>query len=203
MDVIAVVASARRKGLVSAMAQRVLDGAAGTGHQVELVNLYDYHLEYCRGCWACRREGRCILQDDFNMLFDKVVAADALVLAAPVYWCNVPGVMKTFFDRHCGAHRDWSQPKLVPFYRLNWPPVREDMRKKRAVLLLACTVPGPFDRVFLGDSRKAERAMRSYTHMLEMKVAGKLVFNDTLRPESVARREDRFMDRAYRMGTRL
>jgi len=76
MDVLAIVASPRRKGLVSTMAQRVLDRAADNGCQVELVNLYDYNLEYCRGCWACCREGHCILKDDFNILFDKVLAAD-------------------------------------------------------------------------------------------------------------------------------
>jgi hypothetical protein len=203
MNVLAVVASARRNGLVSMMAKRVLDGVTSSGYRAELVNLYDYDLQYCRGCWACREEGCCVLEDDFNLLFDKVVSADVMVLAAPVYWSNVPGIMKTFFDRHCGAHRDWSRTRLVPMYRLNWPPVREDVRGKRAVLLLACTVPGPFDRVFLGDSRKAERAMRSYTAMLEMKVVDKLVFNDSLRAESVARRRDRVLRRAYQVGKEL
>ena len=97
MNVLAIVASPRRKGLVSTMAQRVLDGTASNGHQIELVNLYDYNLEYCRGCWACRKEGHCILKDDFNALYDKMAADDALVLAAPVYWSNVPGIMKTFW----------------------------------------------------------------------------------------------------------
>ncbi len=55
----------------------------------------------------------------------------------------------------------------------------------------------------LGDSRGAERAMRCYTRMLEMKVVGRLIFTDTLRPESVARRKERFFERAYRIGKRL
>ncbi len=171
MDVSAIVASPRRKGLVSTMAQRVLDGIASHGRQVELVNLYDYNLEYCRGCWACRREGRCVLEDDFNTLFNKVLAADVLVLAAPVYWSNVPGIMKTFFDRHCGSPRDWSRAKPIPFFGVDMPPVREEVRGKRAVLLLACTVPSPLERILLGDSRDAEQALRNYTRMLEMKSA--------------------------------
>lgn len=203
MDVSAIVASPRRKGLVSTMAQRVLDGAASNGHQVELVNLYDYNLEYCRGCWACRREGRCVLEDDFNTLFNKVLAADVLVLAAPVYWSNVPGIMKTFFDRHCGSHRDWSRAKPVPFFGVDMPPVREEVRGKRAVLLLACTIPSPLDRILLGDSRDAEQALRNYTRMLEMKIVDRLIFADTLRPESVAKRKDRFFEQAYRIGRRL
>jgi hypothetical protein len=203
MNVLAIVASPRKKGLVSTMAQRVLDGAADNGGQVELVNLYDYNLEYCRGCWACRKEGHCVLKDDFSTLFDKVLASDVLILAAPVYWSNVPGIMKTFFDRHCGSHRDWSRAKPVPFFGIDMPPVREEMCGKRAVLLLACTVPSPLDRVLLGDSRDAEQAMKNYARMLEMKIAGKIVFTDTLRPESVAKRQDRFFERAYRIGKRL
>ena len=203
MNVLAIVASPRRKGLVSTMAQRVLDGTASNEHQVELVNLYDYNLEYCRGCWACRKEGHCVLKDDFNAIFDKVKSADAVVLAAPVYWSNVPGIMKTFFDRHCGSHRDWSRAKPIPFFGVDMPPVREEMRGKRAVLLLACTVPSPLDRVLLGDSRDAEQAMKNYTRMLDMKIVDRLIFTDTLRPESVAKRKDRFFERAYHIGKRL
>lgn len=126
MEVLAIVASPRRKGLVSTMAQRVLDGAAESKHQVELVNLYDCKLNCCLGCRTCGKKG-CCAQDDFDALFEKVKAADVVVLAAPVYWSNIPGIMKTFFDRHCGIVWDRSRKRKFSVVSFEWPLLRPEL----------------------------------------------------------------------------
>jgi len=206
INVLAVVASPRRRGLVSTMAQRVLDGAAGNGHQVELVNLYDCELDHCLGCWACAKKGHCIQDDDFNALFEKVKAADVLVLASPVYWSNVPGIMKTFFDRHCGSIWDWSQSRRYPVINFEWPPLRPEMRGKQAVLILACSapLPPPLDRLpMTHEVYDASRAMVNYTRKLKMEIVSRLVFYNTKNPQFVKKHRERFFARAYEIGRRL
>lgn len=206
MRVLAIVASPRRKGLVSTMVQRVLDGAADSEHQVELVNLYDCKLNYCVGCWACAEKGYCVQKDDFGTILEKVKGADVLVLAAPVYWSNIPGIMKTFFDRHCGLAWDWSRKRKFPVVSFEWPPLRQELAGKRAVLILACTAPFPpfLDRlIMIHEISDAMRAMVNYTRKMEMKIVARLVFHNTLNPKFVEKHKERFFANAYKIGRQL
>jgi multimeric flavodoxin WrbA len=61
MKVLAIVGSKRNEGLVSRMCGRIFEGAAANGHQTELINLYDYQIGYCTGCWVCAKLGKCVL----------------------------------------------------------------------------------------------------------------------------------------------
>ncbi len=65
----------------------------------ELVCLGEYTLQYCLGCKACYETCRCVRQDDMGVLLQKMDQADALVIAAPSYWADVPGQFKVFIDR--------------------------------------------------------------------------------------------------------
>ena len=71
------------------------------GVEGEVVVLSDYRLEPCRGCKVCfmRGESLCPLKDDRDLLIEKVMASDGIVLATPNYSFHVSGTMKTFLDR--------------------------------------------------------------------------------------------------------
>ncbi len=71
MKVLAIIASPKRNGNVSSICGKILEGAAQSGHQIELFNLYDYNLKYCSGCLTCTKTRQCVIEDDFDMLFDK------------------------------------------------------------------------------------------------------------------------------------
>ena len=68
MNVLAIIGTKRRNGLISTLANKILEGAKENGHTTNLINLYDYKLDYCLGCWSCERKGKCILKDDFNSI---------------------------------------------------------------------------------------------------------------------------------------
>lgn len=202
MNILAIVGTRRKNGLVSRLAARILEGAGERGHATELINLYDHTIEYCLGCWACERKGKCVLPDDFNMIFEKVKGADVLVLASPTYWSNVSGIMKTFFDRQCGlamSHGDGRNifGRTVP---LGFGP-REHMRGKKAILITACTAPWPFN-VLLDESRSAVRAMTHYTRKIEARVVGTIVFTDS-RFLNMEGKEKRYLDKALKLGRNL
>lgn len=81
------------------LARQFAQGAQEAGHQVELVSLRDKELHFCRGCLACLKQSRCVMQDDANAIVEKMGAADVICFATPVYYYEMSGQMKTLLDR--------------------------------------------------------------------------------------------------------
>lgn len=69
--------------------------------ETEIISLSDYKIDFCRGCECCILKNKCFINDDCNLLMDKIVDCDGLVIGAPVYMNNMPGILKTFLDRTC------------------------------------------------------------------------------------------------------
>ena len=67
----------------------------------EYLTLKDLDLGYCRGCLLCMKKGeeKCPCKDDSILLRDKMLAADGIVFASPVYVHTVSALMKNFYDR--------------------------------------------------------------------------------------------------------
>lgn len=99
--VTAFVGSARKKHTHEAVG-KLLDGLQALGDvESEVVALSDYRIEACRGCKQCFEQGEefCPLDDDRDVLIEKMAASDGVVLASPSYMFQVSGIMKTFLDR--------------------------------------------------------------------------------------------------------
>lgn len=75
------------------------NGAREAGHSVETVLLCEKQLGFCKGCLACLKLGRCVIQDDAVEIAAKMHDADVLVFATPVYYYSVCGQLKTMPDR--------------------------------------------------------------------------------------------------------
>ena len=102
MRVLGIAGSMRRHGNTEAAVRAVLDGAAETvGVETELINLRDYRIEFCRGCYEIHgREGHpCAIQDDMTGLREPLLAADAIVFGSPTYFGGMTGLLRTFLDR--------------------------------------------------------------------------------------------------------
>jgi multimeric flavodoxin WrbA len=76
-----------------------MKGAIEASHQVDKVVLADKKINYCKGCNACMRTGRCAQKDDLAQILDRMIAADVIVLATPVYFYTMCAQMKTVIDR--------------------------------------------------------------------------------------------------------
>jgi multimeric flavodoxin WrbA len=101
MDVLGLSASPRRDGNSFLLAEAAVQGAREAGHDTALVHLDDYVTHLLRDCRRCRdANGRCTIDDGFeSLLRDRVLPAEAIVLATPLYWYGVSGQLKTFLDR--------------------------------------------------------------------------------------------------------
>jgi len=62
----------------------VLAGAADAGAETELIDLADIQIEACSACESCSLTGRCVLMDDFPLLYGRLIGADGVVFGSPV-----------------------------------------------------------------------------------------------------------------------
>ena len=103
MKILAIQSSPNTEGLTFKAANAILRGSHAEGAEVELIDLNQIVIRPCIACdggWGqCRREGTCILDDEFQMLRDKIHEADATIFATPVYWGDLSESMKLFLDR--------------------------------------------------------------------------------------------------------
>ena len=97
--VLIISASPRKGGNSDTLCDEFMRGARRSGHLVEKVRLSEQKIGYCTGCGVCNQTHHCILKDDMEALLDKMLAADVIVLATPVYFYAMNGQMKTFIDR--------------------------------------------------------------------------------------------------------
>ena len=68
-------------------------------HEVEVVDTYKLDVSPCTGCRACQCYKGCVAKDDSNMIVDKIVDADLLVFATPVYWWGITAQLKMVIDK--------------------------------------------------------------------------------------------------------
>lgn len=91
--------SLRMRGNSDLLADEFQRGAVERGHAVEKINLFDKHIGFCKGCLACQSTKKCVIQDDANAIVEKMLDADVLVFATPIYFYEMCGQMKTLLDR--------------------------------------------------------------------------------------------------------
>lgn len=102
MKVVAFNGSPRRDGNTAILVGRVCAGLEGQGIGTEQVSLVGMPLRGCIACGRCavERNGCCAVQDDAaNDCIEKMVAADGIILASPVYFQDVTAEMKALIDR--------------------------------------------------------------------------------------------------------
>ena len=81
------------------LAEAFADGAKAAGNEVELISLKNKTIAFCKGCLACQQTGHCVIKDDANAITDKMLEADVVAWATPIYYYEMSGQMKTMIDR--------------------------------------------------------------------------------------------------------
>lgn len=104
-NVLILSSSPRRGGNSDRLCDRFLAGVREAGHRVEKIFLKDLTIHYCTGCGICYNgENACPQRDDATEVLAKMVAADVIVLATPVYFYTLCAQMKTLIDRACARY---------------------------------------------------------------------------------------------------
>lgn len=104
MKIIGINGSPRKTWNSAAVLKEALKGAESEGAQTELINLFDLNYSGCLSCFSCKRLGgnsfaRCALKDDLTDVLEKILSADAVIISAPIYYGDVPGAVRNFYER--------------------------------------------------------------------------------------------------------
>lgn len=91
--------SYRKGGNSDTLCDQFAKGAAEVGNEVEKIFVNDKNIAYCKGCGVCNTSHKCVIKDDMAEILDKMVSADVIVMATPVYFYSMNGQMKTLIDR--------------------------------------------------------------------------------------------------------
>jgi multimeric flavodoxin WrbA len=89
-------------GNTGQMLEMIASHLTGEGIDLEEVTLADKKIEYCVGCALCLEKSGCWRNDDQREIIGKLMDADGIILAAPVYFAHVTAQMKAFIDRSLG-----------------------------------------------------------------------------------------------------
>jgi multimeric flavodoxin WrbA len=111
--VIVLSSSPRRGGNSDLLCDQFTAGAKESGNVVEKISLRDKKINYCTGCGTCiDRKGKCSQKDDMTEVLNKMVEADVIVMATPVYFYTMSGQMKTLIDRTCARYTEISNKEF-------------------------------------------------------------------------------------------
>lgn len=99
VKVIGIVGSPRIEKNTEFLVKTALDKIEDLGFDVELVRLADKEINYCVGCGVCKQTDKCVINDDMQVLTEKVKKADGIIMSSPVYFGDMTGLAKSFIDR--------------------------------------------------------------------------------------------------------
>ena len=97
MKVVVINGSARKGNTLCAI-NAFIEGAKDN-NEIEIIEAHTLNLKACMGCDACANSKGCVALDDTNETVDKIVNADMILFASPVYWWGITGQMKLLIDK--------------------------------------------------------------------------------------------------------
>lgn len=185
-NVLAILGSPHTNGTTAAMLDLAVRKAEQTGYAVTKINLYEKKLSFCTGCRICMDTHICSREDDIQEIVALLHKSQLVILAAPVYWANVPAPVKNLFDRLLGT----AMEETVTF-----PKPR--LRGKKYMILISCNTPAPFSWIF-GQSRGAIRSMDEFFKTAGMKPMGKVVCANAKNKKGLPTRTIKKIERCLR-----
>ncbi len=112
-NVLVIGSSPRRGGNSDLLCEQFVMGAREGGNHAEKIFLKDKKINYCTGCGACVKTSKgCTQKDDMVGILEKMIAADVIVMATPVYFYTMNAQMKTLIDRTCARYTEISNKEF-------------------------------------------------------------------------------------------
>ena len=93
--------SPRKRGNSAILAEKLIEGIDSMGGEHELFFLHGMDIRPCTGCDACLKsmDNFCVIEDDMEPLYQKILEAGSLVFSSPIYWFTISAQTKLFMDR--------------------------------------------------------------------------------------------------------
>jgi multimeric flavodoxin WrbA len=188
VKVLAVYGSPRRKGNTALLLREAVRGAREEGAEVDEVILRDLKISPCLEIYGCKKAGRCAIQDDFQPLYDQLLACRGLMLASPIFFYSVSAHTKSMIDRcqSLWVKKYWiDQSKMV---------LREPRRRGLFIGVGATKGPRLFDGTLL--------TLRYFFDVLDMELWKSLLYRGLDFEGDVQKHPD-YLDEACEAGREL
>jgi multimeric flavodoxin WrbA len=163
--VIGISGSPHRHGNTETLLDRFLEGAVNAGAEVDKVILRSMNYTPCRGCNACHKTGECIVQDDAEIIIDRIMSSDCLAIASPIYSMGITAELKGLIDR---AQYIWAQKFIL---KTRFYP-DEQIHRHKGVFI--STAGLPWENVFDG----AFPAITAFFNTLGFEYYDNIIAND-------------------------
>ena len=167
--------SPRKGGNSDLLCDQFARGATEAGHNVEKIRVVEKNIHPCIACYHCRDHGgECVFKDDMAQVLQKIIDADVLVLASPVYFYSIDAQLKALIDRTVAR---WLEVKNKEFYYI---VTMADEEAVSADTTLACfrgyadCVEGAVEKgIILGGGAYEKGEIKTHTAMQETYEMGK------------------------------
>jgi multimeric flavodoxin WrbA len=181
--VVVLTSSPRKRGNSTILAERVADGAREVGANVECFDLHAMSIRPCDACEFCQGlgTGQCTVNDDMQELYPKLMRADSILLASPIYFFTMSAQMKLCIDR---------------WYALQGTSGNALAGKKIGVVLTYADADP-----FISGAANALRTYQDIFRYVGAEIIG-MVYGTASDPGDVEKQAE-LMERAYRLGRKL
>jgi len=188
MKVLGIFGSPRKGGNTDILLEEALKGAQTEGAEVEGLHLIDFNIIPCRECLQCFNDGKCIILDDMQKIYPKLLEADIIILASPIFFYGVTGWAKALIDR-CQAL--WSRK-----YILQEESLGREGKRRRGFFISVGGTKG--QRVFEG----AILTTKYFFDVLNAEYVGELVFRQVDAKGDILKHPEA-LQQAFEVGRRL
>jgi multimeric flavodoxin WrbA len=186
--ILAIYGSPRHKGNTALLLKKAVQGAIEAGAEVEEVVLRDLNMSPCLENYGCKETGRCVIQDDFQKVYDQLIACQGLMLASPVFFYAVSAHTKILMDR--------CQSLWVKRYWLEKTPIGKHNTLRKGLLISVGATKGKklFDGTLL--------SIRYLFDILDVELWRSLLYRSLDLKGDVLEHPE-YLDEAYRAGKEL
>ncbi len=162
MKVLGLFGSPRRGGNTDILLEEALKGAEEEGAEIERLYLSGLKITPCLECRGCDETGSCIIQDDMEKIYPKLLEADIIILASPIFFYGVTAWAKALIDR---SQAVWARKYLVKD-----PTMRKKGKRRKGFFISVGATKGR--KVFEG----AILTVKYFFDALNVDHAGELVY---------------------------
>jgi multimeric flavodoxin WrbA len=188
MKALGIFGSPRRGGNTDLLLEEALRGAQEKGANVERLYLSDYAITPCKECHGCDHAGNCVVLDDMQKIYPKLLEADVIIFASPIFFYGVTAWAKALIDR---SQALWSRK-----YLLKDPSLGKEGRKRKGFFISVGATKG--QRVFDG----AILTVKYFFDVLNAEYVGELLFRGVEAKGDILKHHEA-LQQAYEMGRKL
>ena len=183
--IVAIYGSPRRKGNTATLLKKTIEGARDSGAEVEEIVLRDLKISPCLEIYGCMQAGECAIKDDFQIVRDKILASQGLILASPVFFYTVSSHTKILMDRF--------QSLWVKKYWVEKTPKDQQIIKRKGLFISVGATKGKklFDGMLL--------SVKYFFDILDMELWKTLLYRQLDFQEDILKHPE-YLEEAYKTG---